>query len=83
MRPRFQIRPLGVWGRPYTEPEAARVLADAAGVRPESLARPDGVTYAFRLAAKTTHPDAGGNADVFRLVSKARDILLNGRTTPA
>lgn len=61
-----------------TVDEARRVLADAAGVNPEDLRSPDAVTKAYRIAAKTTHPDAGGNADIFRLIGKARDVLLGG-----
>ena len=59
-----------------TRAEALRVLADAAGVPTESMAGPEGVTYAFRLAAKTAHPDAGGDQAVFRLITRARDVLL-------
>lgn len=86
-----------------TPDEAARVLADAAGVSPEPLrghhdvildgARRDGrrivddstvatskrfIIAAYREAAKTAHPDAGGNGDIFRLISNARDVLLGG-----
>lgn len=65
-------------GASLTRAEALRVLADAAGVIPASMAGPEGVTYAFRKAAKTAHPDAGGNPDVFRLITAARDVLLGG-----
>jgi hypothetical protein len=61
-----------------TVDEACLVLADAAGVRPESLAVPEGVTYAYRLAARSVHPDAGGDPAVFRLITAARDVLLAG-----
>jgi hypothetical protein len=66
-----------------TPDEAARVLADAAGVEVGTLTRSRDaderrkvVTLAFRAAAKTAHPDAGGNGDAFRLISRARDVLL-------
>jgi hypothetical protein len=59
-----------------TVAEAARVLADVAGVEPASLNTAEAATRAFRAAARTAHPDAGGNADVFRLISKARDVLI-------
>lgn len=61
-----------------TPDEARRVLADAAGVDPTSLITSEAITRAYRAAARTAHPDAGGNADVFRLVGKARDVLLGG-----
>lgn len=86
-----------------TPDEAARVLADASGIRAESLlsmhrAVVDGrrrpgarlvddstveeskrfVVAAYRAAVKTAHPDAGGNGDIFRLVTVARDVLLGG-----
>lgn len=32
----------------------------------------------FRTAAKKAHPESGGNADAFRLVTRARDMLLKG-----
>jgi hypothetical protein len=59
--------------------EARRVLADAAGVPASSLTTAEAIVRAYRAAAKTTHPDAGGNADVFRLIGKARDVLLGGQ----
>lgn len=34
------------------------------------------VTAAFRGAARVHHPDAGGSADAFRLISAARDVLI-------
>jgi hypothetical protein len=80
-----------------TPDEAARVLADATGVRPEfvrgfadlladrTFVAAESKTEAraainklYRNAARTAHPDHGGNADVFRLITKARDVLLGG-----
>jgi hypothetical protein len=34
------------------------------------------VTAAFRAGARVHHPDAGGTAAAFRLISSARDVLL-------
>jgi hypothetical protein len=65
-----------------TPGEACRVLADAAGMPADhaaNLATPAIVIAAYRKAARTAHPDAGGNADVFRLITKARDVLLAAR----
>jgi hypothetical protein len=59
-----------------TPDEARRVLADASGADAHLLNQPATVVTAYRRAAKTAHPDAGGNADVFRLIGKARDVLL-------
>lgn len=66
-----------------TTDEARRVLADAAGITPDQLDCDARVKIAYRVAASTAHPDRGGDPAVFRLITTARDILLNGRTTPA
>lgn len=66
-----------------TADEARRVLADAAGTTPDQLDCDARVKIAYRVAASTAHPDRGGDPAVFRLITTARDILLNGRTTPA
>ena len=34
------------------------------------------VKEAFRRQAKTAHPDAGGDADTYRRLVEARDLLL-------
>lgn len=59
-----------------TADEARRVLADAAGVSVDYFDTPARVNIGYRIAARTAHPDAGGNDDVFRLITKARDVLL-------
>lgn len=62
-----------------TRAEAVRVLADAAGLPSEyQFISPEDVKQAYRMAARTAHPDTGGNPDVFRLITKARDVLLGG-----
>ncbi|WP_433731070.1 hypothetical protein ACQP2Y_21740 [Actinoplanes sp. CA-051413] len=61
-----------------TVDEARRVLADAAGLQPADLSTTDAINRAYKAAARKTHPDAGGNADVFRLIGAARDVLLGG-----
>lgn len=38
----------------------------------------DGLTGAYRVAAKKLHPDAGGDPEVFRKLQEARDVLLGG-----
>lgn len=37
----------------------------------------DGVRSAFRIAVKAAHPDHGGDPETFRLITEARDVLLN------
>lgn len=37
---------------------------------------PPEIQRAFRLKAKTAHPDAGGSAEEFRRITEARDVLL-------
>ncbi len=59
-----------------TVDEARRVLADAAKADPGELVTSEAIARAYRAAARTAHPDAGGNADVFRLIGKARDVLI-------
>lgn len=61
-----------------TPDEARRVLADASGVPASALSSTEQINRAYKVAARTAHPDAGGNADVFRLIGKARDVLLGG-----
>lgn len=37
---------------------------------------PDGVHAAWRIAARATHPDTGGDPATFRRVTEARDLLV-------
>lgn len=37
---------------------------------------PSEIKAAFRLLAKTAHPDAGGSNDHYRRIAEARDVLL-------
>ncbi|MGW5556883.1 hypothetical protein ACWER9_06625 [Micromonospora sp. NPDC003944] len=65
-----------------TPDEAARVLADASGVDATELrGSAKAVQAAYRHAVRTAHPDAGGRADVFRLLTAARDVLVGGRSS--
>ncbi len=69
-------------GAGMTRGEAARVLADAAGLdldtAPQHLAvDPDLAAQAYRKAARTLHPDAGGDPEAFRLLTTARDLLAS------
>jgi hypothetical protein len=58
--------------------EAERVLRDAAGLPADaSLGDKGSITAAYRIAARTMHPDAGGNADAFQLITTARDVLMS------
>lgn len=41
---------------------------------------PEDVDDAYKRLAKKCHPDIGGTAYLFRLVSEARDVLKNGET---
>jgi hypothetical protein len=50
-----------------------RIVAD------ESVAEAcEAIGRLYKIAAKTAHPDRGGNGDVFRLITAARDVLLDG-----
>jgi DnaJ-class molecular chaperone len=61
-------------------PESARlVMADALGIEliASDLTSKKGITRAYRFAAKKHHPDMpGGSESVMRLITKARDVLL-------
>lgn len=59
-----------------TVQEAARILGDAAGVDPATLVSKATVRTAFREAVQRAHPDRGGDPAVFRLITRARDVLL-------
>lgn len=56
--------------------QAAQYLADKAGIPEASLEFVSrNLTNIYRHAAKRHHPDAGGDPDVFRRVTEARDLL--------
>ena len=54
---------------------AHTVLSEYSGKKVTSESSADELKSAFRIAAKKTHPDTGGNAELFKLVKKAYDIL--------
>lgn len=57
-------------------PEIARnTIAKFSGIPAASLHDPDVLTAAWRLAAKRTHPDAGGNVEDAKAVNEAREFL--------
>jgi hypothetical protein len=60
-----------------TADEAARLLAEyAGGYRPGDVL--EDPTGAWRTAARIAHPDAGGDPDLFRRLTEARDLLASG-----
>jgi hypothetical protein len=60
--------------------DARRVFADAlntsVALLAEEFGQRDSITRMYRIAAKKYHPDAGGSESVFRLITRARDVLL-------
>lgn len=71
-------------GAAMTLEAAARLLAEK-DPRPyadeewrELLTEPEAVRTAYRLASKTAHPDQGGDPELFRRLTEARDLLLEG-----
>lgn len=60
-----------------TVDEAARLLAEWVPCRPEHLRTEDQANRAFRAAARVHHPDAGGDAAAFRLLTAARAVLVD------
>lgn len=72
---------VGPAGAPMTVDEAARLLCDATmeeiGEDPSDVGRVASVANSlWREAAKGHHPDAGGDPEVFRRLTQARDVLL-------
>jgi hypothetical protein len=61
-----------------TVDEAARLLAEwmLPVCRPQDIRTEEQANRAFRAAARVHHPDAGGSADAFRLLTSARDVLV-------
>ena len=53
-----------------TPDDAARILGVEPGAGREAVQR------AYRLLARSSHPDAGGAAETFSLLTEARDALL-------
>jgi hypothetical protein len=64
---------------PMSVDTARQVLADGAGWSgsdvPHSLADRNVWESAYRQAVKRHHPDTGGDAETFRLITEARDVL--------
>lgn len=59
--------------------KAADLLAGATGWRFSAvtlLDHAEAVQDAFRVAARTAHPDKGGDPEVFASLTAARDLLL-------
>ena len=70
--PRFGRR--GAIPKPLTaEQRARKTLGLPAGVQLTC----DEIQRAFRRAAKTVHPDAGGDEQAFRDLAAARDVLIH------
>lgn len=68
-------------GAAMTVDEAARLLCDATmdevGEDPRDVSRVASLATAlWREAAKRHHPDVGGDPDLFRRLTEARDLLL-------
>lgn len=71
-------------GAAMTIEEAARLLCDATmaeiGEDPDHVDRVIGVAESlYREAVKTAHPDRGGDAELFRRLTEARDLLVGAR----
>lgn len=59
-----------------TVDEAAELLGTESGVGSERLLDdPKRVASAYRVAAQLHHPDAGGDPEMFRRLTEARDLL--------
>lgn len=60
-----------------TVEQAIQLLTEAAGNCGtfDPLHDPDQIDVAFRMAARRNHPDVGGDADTFRQITEARDLL--------
>lgn len=69
------LPPATAMGLPMSEDDAARVLADLSDSMFNRFDRGE-IEDAYRLAVKQHHPDVGGDADLFRRATEARDVLL-------
>ena len=67
-----------------TRDQAAALLAegvtdlDISTTAQELLSSRDKITTAYRMLAKRHHPDRGGDNELFRRITTARDLLLEG-----
>jgi len=59
-----------------TEDEALRIIGCGADVTLSRMSSRDEIKAAFRDAANLVHPDRGGNADTFKRLVEARDLLI-------
>lgn len=55
--------------------DAAKVLCEAAGVPLARFTSRDEMEAIYRRAVSATHPDTGGNAELFKKVQAAKEIL--------
>lgn len=61
-----------------TRAEAARLLAagtDGRFTAEQLLADRGSVALAYKIVIRTLHPDVGGDPEMFRRVTSARDLL--------
>lgn len=65
-----------VMGAPMSREEAWRVLCDLADEEWSGVYDRDDVARLYRVATKLHHPDHGGNGDMFRRATEARDRLV-------
>ena len=66
-------------GSGLTRDDAAALLWRAADAgQPPALSNltPDDVASAYRMAARRTHPDSGGDPALFARITEARDLLI-------
>lgn len=72
-----QLGPGTIMGAPMSRDEAERVLRDLADLLDDwTFDTPADIDRAYRRAVKFTHPDQGGNAEMFRAATASRDRLL-------
>lgn len=70
-------QPIAVGGG-LSPAEASALLAEAAGAdltAGETMTAAD-ARWAYRVASKTAHPDRGGDPELFRRLTEARDLLV-------
>lgn len=83
------LPPATVMGEPLSKSAAAVILADLArdggwvGDGGDIEVDPgefdvDAVRFAYKHAAQRHHPDHGGDADLFKRATEARDVLMEG-----
>ena len=78
--PLWQVEPLGQWTRPVTQPRvsSARFRASSTGRFAATACCGPTRGSTSRVAARTLHPDTGGDPAMWALLDEARQLMETG-----